>query len=183
MPRLFALFAASIVLAIGWAGCATERPVVVNYDASQNETTYRSPSIRIPIEVQGSGYGSQFNQLRMLLQAECSGRDCQPSMATMTLSTGGSSDLYLGDRTLLIRADAERFEWPDPKGNREEVPERIVGMIARLTIDVSQLRAMATAEELSGTIGSVILEFGDRSQQRLREYLTRMGVELPAAEA
>jgi hypothetical protein len=157
--------------------------VVVNYDASDNQTVYRAPSIRIPIEVRGSGYGSQFNQLRMNLQAECTGRECQPSEATMTLSTGGSSELYLGDRTLLIQADDEQFEWPDPQGNRQNQPERVVGMIVQLTAGIDQLRAMATADRLSGTIGSVVLDFDARSQQRLRDYLTRMGINLPTAEA
>jgi hypothetical protein len=42
---------------------------------------------------------------------------------------------------------------------------------------------MATADALSGTIGSVILDFSSRSQQRIRDYLARMGVELPSAQA
>jgi hypothetical protein len=177
-------YAAIAALAIGLVGCATtERPVRVNYNASQNETTYRANSIRIPIEVRGSGYGSQFNQLRMSLFAECSGRDCQPSMATMTLATGGSSELYMGDRTLVINADDEQFEWPDPRGNRESQPEQVVGMVAQMSVSVDQLKAMATADALSGTIGSVVLDFGSRSQQRIRDYLVRMGVDFPSAQA
>ena len=184
MTHRFASLAVLAVLVVSWIGCtSTSRPVLVDYNASQNETTYRANSIRIPIEVRGSGYGSQFNQLRMSLNASCSGRDCQPSMVTMTLSTGGSSDLYMGERTLVISADDERFEWPDPRGNRENQPEQVVGMVVQITIDVEQLRAMALAESLSGTIGSVNLEFGTRSQERIRDYLARMGVDLPSAAA
>ncbi len=181
--RLCAL-AVIAALPIGLIGCATTaRPVLVDYNASQNETTYRANSIRIPIEVRGSGYGSQFNQLRMSLSAECDGRECQPAMAQMTLSTGGSSELYMGDRTLTIKADDEQFEWPDPRGNRENQPEQVVGMVAQMSVSVDQLKAMATADALSGTIGSVTLDFSSRSQQRIRDYLVRMGVELASAQA
>jgi len=184
MAHRLVLLTITATLAIGWIGCtSTSRPVRVDYNPSQNETTYRANSIGIPIEVSGSGYGSQFKQLRMNLQAECSGRECQPSSITMTLSTGGSSELYLGERTLTIVADDERFEWPDRRSNRENRPERIVGMVVQLTMGIDQLQAMARAEQLSGTIGSVVLDFSDRSKQRMRDYLVRMGLDPTSDQA
>lgn len=179
-------FAVSVLigLLVVITGCGgATRPVLVDFDASQNRTLYRTPSIRIPIESRDSGYGSQFNQLRMSLRATCSGQDCRPSLATLTLSTGGTSDLYLGDRTLVIKTREEQFEWPDPQGERGNRPERIVGMVVRVEISVSQLRTVALSERVNGTIGSVQLEFDERSQRRIRDFLRRMGVELPAEEA
>lgn len=157
-------------------GCgSTQRPVRVNYDTGSNETVYRALSITVPIESQGSGYGSQFNQLRMNLQAECQGRECTPASALMTLSTGGSSDLYLGNRTLTVTADDEEFVWEDPRGQRDLQPERVVGMVAQVSTSIDQLKAMATAEAVSGQIGSVILRLGGRTQDRVRAFLVRTG--------
>lgn len=184
MAHRLVLLMITAALVVSCVGCAsTSRPVRVDYNPSENETTYRANSIAVPIEVRGSGYGSQFKQLRMNLQAECTGQECQPSSITMTLSTGGSSELYLGDRALVIEADDERFEWPDPRSNREDRPERIVGMVVQLTMGVDQLQAMARADQLRGTIGSVALDFSDRSKQRMRDYLMRMGVNMPSAQA
>lgn len=163
---------AAFLLAHGCSG--TARSVQVSYDDARNRTTYRAPSIRIPIETRGSGYGSQFNQLRMTLRARCEGEACQPSMVTMTLSTGGSSELFLGDRTLRVEADDERFTWADPRGDRDDWPQRVVGMVVQVRVAVEQLRAMAEAERLRGTIGAVTLNMSTRNQARIRAFLDRM---------
>jgi len=163
---------AAFLIAQGCSG--TAQPVRVTYDDARNRTTYRSSSIRIPIETRGVGYGSQFKQLRMTLQARCEGDACQPSMVIMTLSTGGSSELFLGDRTLRVEADDERFTWPDPRSDRDDQPERVVGMIAQVRASVDQLQAMATAEQISGTIGAVALRMSVRNQARIRAFLDRI---------
>lgn len=170
--RLIALAALVLML----VGCtSTRRPVQVDYDASDNQTTYRALGISIPIETQGSGYGSQFNQLQMSLRARCQGRECTPQSALLTLSTSGSSDMYIGERTLVITADEERFTWEDPRSDRENRPERVVGTVVQVSADIQQLSAMATAKRVSGEIGSVVFNIRDRSQRRLRSFLVRTG--------
>lgn len=165
-----------VTLAVLLVGCgSTNEPVRVSYDASDNRTTYRATSIPISIETQDAGYGSQFRQLQMNLRARCQGRECRPPSALMTLSTGGGSELYLGDRTLLITADGEPFEWQDRRPDRDAQPERIVGVIGRMSASIEQLKAIATAERVSGRVGSVILDIDRRTQDRIRAFLERMG--------
>ena len=165
-----------VALAVLFVGCSsTNEPVRVSYDASDNRTIYRATSIPIPIETRDAGYGSQFRQLQMNLRARCPGRECRPQSALMTLSTGGGSELYLGDRTLLITADGEQFQWQDRRPDRDTQPERIVGVIARLSASIQQLKAIATAERVSGRVGSVVLDFNRQTQDRIRSFLERMG--------
>lgn len=163
-------------LTLALASCTgTRPPVQVNYDASDDRTTYRAQGISIPIASQGAGYASQFNQLQMSMRARCQGRDCQPKSVVLTFSTSGSSEMYIGDRTLVITVDAERFTWDDPRPDRDSQPERVVGTVARIVADIPQLRAMATAERVTGEIGSVVFIMRSRSQARIRSFLVRTG--------
>jgi len=167
---------AMAALALTLVGCtSTQPPVRVDYDASDDRTTYRAQGISIPIESQGAGYASQFNQLQMSMRARCQGRDCQPASATLTFSTSGSSELYIGDRTLVITADGERFVWEDPRHDRDNEPERVVGTVARITADIAPLRAMATAERVTGEIGSVRFTMRSRSRACIQSFLVRTG--------
>jgi hypothetical protein len=83
--------------------------------------------------------------------------------------------LYIGERTLVIAADGERFMWEDPRHDRDNEPERVVGTVARITADIAQLRAMATAERVTGEIGSVRFTMRSRSQARIQSFLVRTG--------
>lgn len=180
--RVSLLAVATLVLSI--MGCASTRPPVqVAYDASDDETTYRALGISIPIASQGAGYASQFNQLQMSVRARCQGRDCRPASATLTFSTSGSSEMYIGDRSLVITADKERFTWEDPRTDRESRPERVVGTVVQISADIAQLRAMATAERVTGEIGSVVFNIRSRSQARIRSFLVRTGHLEAAPEA
>lgn len=180
-----AQFLAVLLIGLLLAGCgSTNRPVRVTYDTADNRTTYRMSTIPVPIESPGAGYGSQFRQLQMSLRARCSGRDCKPQSVLMTLSVGGGAELFLGDRTLVITADEERFEWEDPRPDRDTRTERIVGVVAQIAIDMKPLLAIVSAERVSGGVGSVVLDIDRRTQERIRTFLVRTGhLEAPPEEA
>lgn len=166
----------TLMLSFLLAGCgSTSQPVRVTYDTLENRTTYRTSSIPIPVETQGVGYGSQFRKLQMRLQARCRGQNCKPKTALMVLSVSGGAELYLGDRTLVVNADDARLEWEDPRPDRDTRTERVVGVVARITVDMSQLKAIATAERVTGELGSVRLDIARRAQERVRAFLVQAG--------
>ena len=167
---------APLILGFLLAGCGSTSPSVrVAYDVSENRTTYRASSIPIPVETQGVGYGSQFRKLQMRLQAQCRDRNCKPQTALMVLSVSGGAELYLGDRTLVFNADDERIQWEDPRPDRDTRTERVVGVVARINVDMSQLKAIATAERVTGELGSVRLDIARRTQERIRAFLVQAG--------
>lgn len=157
------------------AGCGgTTQPVTIDYDSSRNLTTYRSRPIPISVDTQGS-YGSQFDQLRMDLKATCLGRDCQPDQVQLTLSTLGSAELYIGDRTFVITADGEEFTWKDPfYFRRRNQPEEVIGTVLQVSLPISRLQKIANAADVEGRIGTVTLEVAARDQEQIRAFLAKM---------
>lgn len=165
-----------VVIGVFFVGCSgSTRPVVVDYDTTRDHTTYRANSIPVPIEMRDSGYGTQFKKLRMSLWARCEGEACQPDELRLTLSTSGSSELYIGERTLILNADGERLIWEDRRHQRRRRVERVVGMILRVDMDVDTLEQLVNASEVEGRIGTVTLEIEGRPQERLRSFLHEMG--------
>lgn len=167
------LFFVGCSLLVGCGG--TTQPVVVEYDSGRDRTTYRSEPIPVRIETRGT-YGSQFEQLRMDLRAVCTGRDCQPDQVQLTLSTVGSSELYIGDRTFAITADGEEFTWKDPFADRRRnQPEEVVGTVLQVSMAIRRLRKIANADNAEGRIGTITLDMEGRCQEQIRTFLTEMG--------
>lgn len=166
----------SIVVLCGFLiGCGgSTQPIRIDYDMDLDRTVYRARATPIPVDMQGAGYGSQFQELRMNLWANCQGRACRPEEAQFTLSTSGGADLHIGDRSLLIVADGERFLWEDPEHERRNLAERTVGMILQVSIGFDRLQKIANAEELDGRVGSIDLEIQRRGQDRIRAFVAEV---------
>lgn len=164
-----------LVVAFGvGVGCGgTVQPVVVNYDSGQDRTTYRSRPIPVPVERRGSGYGSQFEELRMDLRGVCTGRACRPDRVRLTLSTTGSSEIYIGDRTFTVTADDEQFTWQDLYERRNRT-EQVVGTVLQVSMPVGRLRKIAGADHVEGRIGTIRLELDGRTQESVRAFLTEV---------
>lgn len=165
-----------VLIAVFLAGCGETSPFVTNsYNASKNRTVYSSKRMTLAQGVSsGSGYASQTqSSIAMKLRATCTGPNCTPNEARLTFMAEGDTDVSaLTMRTISITADDTVL-----RGGREISRNQIElmrgttsGEIATVTLPFSDLKKIANASTVSGTLGGQELDLA-RVQPRLRDFI------------
>lgn len=148
VPRL------AILAAFLLAGCATNRaPVSVHYRTNQNETVYRTVNIDLGPLFESGGLG-QDPRVGMRGWATCPGENCQPREAwlSFSLQRAAKQMQLVSDRSVTLRTDEEVYSWEQKNVVGSRAPTH--GEIARIALGMDALKDVATAQNVTGTIGS-----------------------------
>ncbi len=158
-------------------GCASSEPVVARYDSSENVTTYETQPIDAGINIStgaiGGGRGINFR-----VRARCPGEDCTPKRAMLSfVLTGGSSPVYMADRSVVITAGGESYRWIQQRRRKIGRAAPVVGKIAAVPLNLKALEAIAEAETVTGSLGSKEFEWSYELRKPLRVLIRRMGIQ------
>lgn len=160
-------------------GCGGSQPVTVSYDADQNQTTYETRSYTV-VSTSGSNYATS-KSIEMRAVARCSGENCTPDAVKFFFATSGSEQMALAGLGGQITADGATFEWTGAEagtnvsgsGADDEMIE-VVGTFAVVDLRLDQVRRMASASSLSGSIGGMSLRLDSNVQSGLQELIRKI---------
>lgn len=160
-------------------GCAGGPKATVSYDAEQNRTTYETRSYTVATGGSNS-YGSS-KSIDMQVVARCEGTDCSPDSANLVFSASGSETLSLSGVDGKIEAEDVSVSWTSAEvsrgfSNRVSNNEMIevVGRFAVVTLSLDQLRQVASASPVKGTIGGMRLRFGSGVKSGMQALLRKI---------
>lgn len=177
LPRLFTHGPVVLAALLLLAGCASNRESVTSrYLADQDVTTYRTGSIGLGSIFGGSGLGSG-SRVSLRGWAQCQGQDCQPSEAWLAFALSGSSrELRLASRSISMRADEQRYDWPQRAVQRPtRTTNPVRGEIARISMSLGALESIAFAQSVSGTISDEAFTLSYEERQPLRNLANELG--------
>lgn len=178
MKRIAALLVAGACL----IGCASSsQSVETSYNASQNQTTYRT-AFNVPIQSSSGGYASQQRKLNVIARASCTGEQCEATQCSMVFSVPGGEDVYVTDRTLTLDVDGDVMEWEDPAAQDQQQAEQVVGRLLQIGMERDRLRRIANASSVTGTIGGIEFRLTSSHKERLASLLA-MPQESPSASS
>lgn len=160
-------------------GCAAGPEATVSYDAEQNRTTYETRTYTVA-SGGGKSYGSS-KTIDMQAVARCQGEDCSPDTAKLVFSAGGGEALSLSGINGKIETDGVVVRWTSAeasRGSSKPVSDRemfkVVGQFAVVSVSVDQLREIASASSVKGTIGGMRLRFGSGAKLGLQALLRKI---------
>lgn len=165
----FALLLAASALAFG---CGSSGPTS-SYDASDNQTLYRTG--KMAVAQLSSGYGSS-STITMQAIAQCSGPNCTPESVDFLFSVEGNSETGLTTRTLSVTADGEDYRFEEQRSPRTRAGdiERSQNTTVRVSgVPLSDVKTVAMAESVDGTLGGIALNL-ESSQSDLRALVSMM---------
>ncbi len=156
------------------AGCAsTSQPVTERYNALSNETTYRTRAISLGALFEGHGIDSGM-RVDLEARASCPGEQCTPDLVWLSFeAVNPKTNIQIGNSAVTMRADEQLYRWTEREGKLAEQDVTYVrGTFVRVRLTLPELRQVATAEHVAGTVGpeSFSLSYDDRMP--LRRLLT-----------
>lgn len=155
-----------LLLAVGCAGSGS----VASYDTEENQTRFDTGTMTVGQVSSGGGFASQTD-IVMRATAKCTGRDCTPERASLIFSVQSTSEFALPSRSLTITADGREFsggrasDW-----SRQRDIDRVEGRLAKVTLPLSDLAAIANANEVDGSLGNLSLDL-QGVQGRLQSFV------------
>ena len=165
------------------SGCAGGQQVTTSYDATANRTTYETTRYTVST-VSGSDYGSSKN-ISMRAVARCKGENCTPDGAQLVFTYQGDQALSLSGVSGEIFADGTKITWSSAEANSDfaNLPDgstvRVTGQFAAIDLPLGQLRQIATATTLRGSIGGQTLTLRSSLQSGLQKLLAKMNQSAP----
>lgn len=171
--RLLLLSTLSLLLS---AGCATSsEPLSSSYDDDSDRTRYETRRINLGNMFSGSALGGGV-RVNLRGWATCEGQDCQPEQAWLSFTISGSSNtLQIHDRSVTLRTEEEHYSWPQREVRRPtEQTTSLLGEVARIALDPDTLEDIATAQDVSGSIGSESFSLSYDQRASLRELADRL---------
>lgn len=159
-------------------GCAGGQEVTVSYNSESNRTTYKTTDYTVS-SVSGSDYGSS-KSIAMQAIARCQGVNCTPNRAQLVFTSEGSQRLSLSDVSGEITSDGTEITWSNAEANpdfanlSDDTIIEVTGKFAVVDLKTYQLRQIATASSLSGSIGGQPLSLGPNVQAGLRKLLEKV---------
>ena len=157
------------------AGCATSsEPVRVAYDATSNQTTYRTGQMRLSDIEMTSGLQKQ-NRFYVQVVGQCSGQDCVPSKYFMRFIKQGTQSVTLGGRDVSLTIGTETITWEDPQ-TREASQTTTVrsGTFARIDMSSGQLATVGGVSNVSGSVGGADFSIPYDHRAPIRSLLSRL---------
>jgi hypothetical protein len=81
----------------------------------------------------------------------------------------------MSSRTITFRADGQAFTWEDANAaGRQDRIATISGVVAAITMRLSQLKAIADASTVTGAIGTQAFQLSREERAPLHRFLARM---------
>lgn len=152
------------------SGCASGPPVATNHDASEGITTYKTRAITLSGLTIGSGYGTGA-QVQQRALASCPGEECKPDEVILVFQVTSSSELRMEDRTVELTADGNTYRSERKASETNETfndIDRAFGNLASIQLTFDEFQSVATAKEVSGSLGSAsfMINYDSRSPYR-----------------
>jgi hypothetical protein len=98
-----------------------------------------------------------------------------PQSARLNFTYQGSSDFALSDRSVSITADSERYTWNDVSSwSRVQDAAPSSGIVASVSLSLSELKQIAQATSVRGQLGSNTLNLDGGVQSRIEEFVRKM---------
>lgn len=152
--ELASSLAAFLLLAF-LVGCAPSRPVDVDYDPSEDVTTYKT-SVPLAELRAGGSYGSEAS-FRLQVLSGCSGEECVPEEVMLVFQASGARNLRMEDRTVVLNVDGAQFR---TRAGQEEIAttiyevDQVSGRVASLRLTFEDFQRLAEAKKVTGKLGS-----------------------------
>ncbi len=164
------------------SGCSGPEPVSTSYDDKADRTAYQTKPIHLGRY--STGGLSSGKSVRLIGAAICRGAACTPQQAYLIFSvrdeTNAGSDLFMGDRSLSLQINGERFAWANDPLWESAKDTSIDGEVTRLPLTVKQLSRIARADRVQGTLGSMRFNLSYQQREPLRLLVDRLSQDPPA---
>lgn len=158
------------------SGCASGPPVTTNHDTSEGITTYKTRATTLSGLTIGSGYGTGAHVQQRAL-ASCPGEECKPDEVVLAFQVTSSSELRIEDRTVELTADGNTYRSepnpPEPNETFNDI-DRAFGNLASIQLTFDEFRSVATAEEVSGSLGSASFTLSYESRSPFRALVKKV---------
>lgn len=166
------LFQRAVFLVLAFAvviGCGSSGPTS-SYDASDNETVYKSDRIIVG-EISESSLGSGAS-ITLQAVSECSGLNCKPETVDLLFSVRSSgSEVGFPNRGLSVTVDGEEYTFGtgfNPSSASDVQVSRTQNMSVKAPF--SNLKKMAGAGSIDGRLGGVPLDL-ESAQPNLKTFV------------
>lgn len=159
-------------------GCSGSEDARVKYNSKKNLTTYEAGTYTVSSVRSANLAGSKSIDLRFI--GQCSGTNCSPDAVRFVFSASGNREMRMSGVDGRIVADETRITWTGAevamgswfKPDNEMV--RVSGKFAEVELPVEQVKRIAQAKSVKGSIGGINLDFGPSVQTGLQNLLQKM---------
>lgn len=165
------LFAAFLLV-----GCATSsESVVVSYDASSNQTVYKTQKMRLD-DLQLTEGLQKENRYYVQVTGACSGQDCVPQKYTLSFMKEGRKAVRIKGRDVRLTVGTETMSWDDPQGRGVERTTTVrSGTFAKVDVTGKQLTTIGSVRSVSGVVGGASFSISRDSRAPIRRLLSKLG--------
>lgn len=165
------------LLALLVAGCGSSG-ATESYNAANNQMIYETRSYTVS-QVSGANFASS-KSITMRAIARCSGQNCTPQQVQLVFSASGNSTLTLSSAAGEIVADGQRVEWSSKAAGRPQADTgddemiNVVGTFATVDLSLSELKQIANASSVEGSIGGTSLNISESIQSGFQSLLMKI---------
>lgn len=174
VPRLAILLSFSLLI----VGCGGGQQATVSYNSSSNRTTYQTRSYTVS-SISGANFASS-KSITMRAVARCQGTNCTPNQVQLVFSASGNQQLSLSGVDGQLVANGTRITWSSAEASKglgpvsEDRALNVIGTFASVDLELKQLRTLATATSIKGSIGGQSLNISSGVQSGLQELLRKI---------
>jgi len=165
------------------AGCTAGKQTTVEYNAKKNQTAYKTRPYPVS-KTSGGNYGDDASVNAQIL-AYCQGPNCTPEMTHLVFTTdvGNSDQFTITSTSGRIVADGEEIRWSSTEANKQMDPNAdespnlfntVRGRFATIDLTMRQLKQIASASDVQGSIGGVSLYFSSSLRSAAQKLLQEM---------
>ena len=142
-----------VLVAVMLAGCATQKPIEVTYDAARGLTTFETNrSLMGYRDMSGGLAGSQ--RVLWNAHASCPGAGCTPDEVVLMFYNDSNSELNIDTRRLQIVYDDVTYGWEDPAQTYRPDPRGVPrGRFFQVGVPAQDFAAIARAEDVRVVFG------------------------------
>lgn len=164
-------------------GCSAPNNAIISYDSEKNRTTIETRSYNVST-ISGINYGSQ-STIDVRAVARCFGKGCAPQKAKLIFIAPTDKELSFSGVGGEIVADGSQIaRWNTREAGRAginrgsltagETGITAFGEFAAITLKTNQLRKIAQASDVNGTLGGKALRFGGGVKKGLKRLAQNM---------
>lgn len=172
-----------LVPALFTVGCSASNKATVSYDSEEDQTTIETRSYKVST-ISGSSYGSQ-STIDVRAVARCRGQGCSPRKAKLVFIAPTDKEISFSGVGGEIVADGSRVaRWTTREAGRSgidagslaggETSITAYGEFAAIILQTDQLKQIAQASNVEGTIGGKPLRFGSSVKKGLKSLAQKM---------
>ena len=171
-PMRACLFLAALVLL---AGCAsTAQSVRTEYAEASNKTTYETK--RMELYVRRSSTGINLGpSYHLAARGQCTGASCSPSTYELLFTVDSDNPITMTAEDVRMTYDGSTKTWEIPFQIKRGERFRVLDHIITLEITADRLSAIAQADEVEGSLGSIQFQLSHDARSPLRQLLQTAG--------